>query len=155
MSSLVIGIEDPRSDEVRAVLERHLAFANTHTPPEGVHALDLSGLLDPAVTLFGARLDSRLMAVGAIKELDDTHGELKSMHTIEEARGQGIGRAMVEHLLGVARERHYERVSLETGFTDAFIPAHALYARCGFAPCPPFGDYVGSPTSACMTLLLD
>jgi len=155
MRSLEIELDDPRADDVVALLERHLAFANDHTPPEDVHALDLDGLLDPAVTFYSARRERRLLAIGALKELDDAHGELKSMHTVEEARGQGVGRAMVDHLLGVARHRGYRRVSLETGSMDAFVPARSLYDRSGFTPCEPFGDYVESRNSAFMTLVID
>ena len=93
--------------------------------------------------------------MGALKELDATHAELKSLHTVEEARGRGIGRALVAHLVTVAAERGYRRVSLETGDMDAFVPARALYAAMGFVPCPPFGEYASSPTSACMTRAVD
>jgi putative acetyltransferase len=151
---LVIGIDDPRVDDVRALLERHLAFNNEHSPPEDVHAFNLDGLLHRAVTFVSARSNSQLKAIGALKELDDTHGELKSMHTVAEARGQGIGRAMVEHLVDIARRRGYRQVSLETGAMDAFGPARSLYARFGFTPCGPFADYTTSPNSTFMTLLL-
>jgi putative acetyltransferase len=149
-----ITIEDPRTDDVRQLLERHLAFARATTPPEDVHALDLGGLLDPAVTFFSLREDGELLAIGALKHLDDEHVEVKSMHTAESARGRGLGRAMLEHLLAVARERGYRRVSLETGAMAAFAPARALYASAGFEPAGPFGDYRPSPSSAFMTLVL-
>ena len=155
MCALVIGIDDPGADDVRALLERHLAFAHEHTPPEDVHALEPDDRLRPAMTVFSARRDHHLLAIGALKQLDETHGELKSMHTVEAARGQGIGRAMVDHLLGVARHRGYRQISLETGATEAFGPARSLYRSCGFAPCGPFGDYPESPSSAFMTLVLD
>jgi putative acetyltransferase len=155
MCALVIGIDDPGADDVRALLERHLAFAHEHTPPEDVHALDPDELLEPALTVFSARRDGHLLAIGALKQLDATQGELKSMHTVEAARGQGIGRAMVDHLLGVARYRGYRQVSVETGAMEAFGPARALYLSCGFTPCGRFGDYPESPNSAFMTLVLD
>jgi putative acetyltransferase len=151
----VIAVDDPRVADVCALLERHLVFAHEHTPPEHVHALDLDGLMDPAVTLYSARREGELLALGALKQLDPGHGELKSMHTAEAARRQGVGGAMVEHLLGVAGERGYRRVSLETGTTDAFGPARSLYARLGFNDCGPFGSYALSPTSAFMTRTLD
>jgi putative acetyltransferase len=154
MRVLVIAVDDPRSADVRALLERHLAFAHEHSPPEDVHALDVDGLVDPAITFYSARRDGELLAVGALKELDETHGELKSMHTAEVARGNGIGGAMLTHLLEVARARGYRRVSLETGSMDAFVPARSLYARAGFVPCEPFADYPDSPNSTCMTLAL-
>jgi len=151
----VIAIDDPRREDVRALLERHLAFANTHSPPEDVHALNVDGLGDPAVTFFSLRARGELRGVGALKKLDDDHVELKSMHTAEAARRQGVGRAMLQHLLGEARARGFRRVSLETGSMAAFIPARALYASAGFTVCEPFGEYTRSPNSACMTLLLD
>jgi putative acetyltransferase len=151
---LVVEPDDPRRDDIRALLEQHLAFANEHSPPEDVHALDLDGLLDPAIAFFSLRAGSELLGVGALKHLDDRHGEIKSMHTARAARRRGVGRAIVEHLLALASERGYERVSLETGSMDAFLPARALYAGFGFTPCPPFADYPHSPNSICMTLLL-
>ena len=154
-TGLVIAVDDPRVEDVQALLEAHLAFAREVTPPEDVHALDIEGLLDPAVTLFSARLDGELLGVGALKQLDESHAELKSMHTIEAARRRGVGRAMVDRLLSVATDRNCQRVSLETGTMDAFAPARSLYTKAGFAPCEPFGDYCFSPSSACMTINLD
>jgi putative acetyltransferase len=150
-----IAPADPRASDVHALLERHLAFARETTPAGGVHALDVDALLDPAVTLFAYRRDGELLAVGALKLLDSDHAELKSMHTLDSARGQGIGRAMVEYLVAYAREQGVSRVSLETGNFDAFAPARSLYASAGFEPCPQFGEYVGSATSACMTRRLE
>jgi putative acetyltransferase len=152
--TFVIAVDDPRSEDVRALLARHLDFAHEHSPPEDVHALDVDGLVDPAITFYSARRGGELLAVGALKELDETHGELKSMHTAEAARGNGIGGAMLAHLLDVARERGYRRVSLETGSMEAFVPARSLYARAGFVPCAPFADYPDSPNSTCMTVEL-
>jgi putative acetyltransferase len=74
------------------------------------------------------------------------------MHTVEHVRGQGIGRAMLHHLLAVAHERGFERMSPETGVQEAFAPARSLYVSAGFAPCGPFGDYRQSPNTTYMTL---
>ena len=150
----MISIDDPRADDVRALLEGHLAFARATTRPEDVYALDVDGLADPAVTFFSYRADGRVVGVAALKRIDDEHAELKSMHTAEEARGQGVARALVEHIVGLARERGYRRLSLETGSGPAFEPARALYASAGFAPCEAFGDYTPSPNSAYMALAL-
>lgn len=137
---------------MRLLLGRHLAFAHGNSPREDAHALDVDGLLDPRVSFYGYREHGRLLAVGALKQLDTRQGELKSMHTLEAARGRGLGRAMVAHLLSVARERGLTRVSLETGAQPAFAPARALYAACGFEPCEPFGDYRPSSNSVFMTI---
>jgi putative acetyltransferase len=150
-----ISIDDPRAEDVRELLERHLAFAHAHTRPEDVHALDVEALLDPAVTFFSLRRDGELLAVAALKQLDERDAELKSMHTAGNARGRGIGRAMVDHLIGVARERGLRRVSLETGAGAAFAPARSLYVHAGFVRCGPFGDYDRSRNSTFMTLSLN
>jgi putative acetyltransferase len=149
-----IALDDPRAADVRALLERHLAFSDEHSPPEDVYALDVDGLLDPALSFFSLRRDGELLGIGALKEVEPGHAELKSMHTAEAARGQGVARAMVGHLLALAGERGYERVSLETGSMAAYAPARALYAAAGFAPCGPFAGYPASPNSTFMTLSL-
>jgi putative acetyltransferase len=149
-----IELDDPREEDVRALLHRHLSFAREVTPPEDVHALDLDGLLDPAISFYSCREDGRLLAIGALKHLDDDHAEVKSMHTAEAARGRGLGRAMLEHLLAVALERGYRQVSLETGAMDAFAPARELYASAGFDVTGPFGEYPESANSVYMTKAL-
>jgi putative acetyltransferase len=151
----VIAIDDPTADDVRALLGRHLAFARATTLPEEVYALDVDGLIDPAVTFFSYRVDGEVLGVAALKRIDGEHAEIKSMHTAEAARGRGIGRALVEHLIAVARERGYRRISLETGAGPAFAAARRLYAGAGFGPSGPFADYRPSPNSAYMTLALD
>ena len=100
------------------------------------------------------REDGRLLGVGAIKELEPGHGELKSMHTLVESRGRGVGRSVLTHLLAIARERGYRRVSLETGSMAAFAPARAMYASVGFVTCGPFADYIESSYSSFMALEL-
>ena len=150
-----ISVDDPRTQDVRELLGHHLAFAHANTPPEDIHALDVDRLLDPAVTFFSFRRGGELLGVGALKQLDRHHAELKSMHTAQAARGRGIGRAMLDHLIGVARDRGCRRVSLETGSMDAFAPARSLYASAGFRPSGPFGDYSPAGTSMFMTLSLD
>jgi putative acetyltransferase len=152
--TITIAAEDPRAGDVVALLERHLAHMRSLSPPGHVHALDLDGLLDPAVTFLAARDDGELVGVAALKELSSRHAELKSMHVPEELRGRGLARSLLDALLGIARERGYERVSLETGAMDGFAPARALYASVGFVTCEPFGDYTVNPYSTCMTLEL-
>jgi putative acetyltransferase len=148
---LDIGIADPRTDDVRQLIELHLQFGRSHSPPQDAHALEVDGLLDPGVTLFSARGRGELLAIAALKRIDDQHAELKTLHTVEHARGRGIGRAMLDHLLVTARDRGFARVSLETGSMEAFAPARSLYASTGFGPCGPFGDYRQSPNSSYMS----
>jgi putative acetyltransferase len=153
---LEIAPGDGRTDDVRAMVQRHLDFARAHTPSEFVFAVEAGDLADdPDVTLLCGRRDDRLLAIGALRELDPEWGELKSMHTAQEVRGQGIGMAMLAQLVVLARQRGYRRVSLETGRSEAFAPARALYASAGFAECGPFGDYPTGGQSCFMTMVLD
>ncbi len=136
------------------MLDRHLALMHEISPPESIHALAADGLTDPSVTFWTIWDDGTLVGCGALKALDATHGEIKSMHTVLEARGKGVGAAMVQHILETARDRKLYRISLETGSQPAFEPARALYRRYGFTECPPFGSYKDDPNSVFMTLEL-
>ncbi|MCW2777169.1 MAG: Histone acetyltransferase [Frankiales bacterium] len=153
---LTVPVEqvDPHDVDVRALLARHLELMHAQSPPEDVHALDADGLADRDVTLFGLRRDGQLLGLAGLGQLDGGHGEVKSMHTAEQARGQGVARVLLEHVLAVARSRGYRRLSLETGSQPGFAPARALYASVGFAPCGPFGTYVASPSSTFLALEL-
>jgi putative acetyltransferase len=150
-----ISPDDPLAPDVRALLERHLAYARATTRPEDVHAMEVEALAEPGVTFFSYRDGGRVLGVGALKDLSADHAEIKSMHTAEEARGRGVARELLAHLVGVARTRGFRRLSLETGAQDAFAPARALYASAGFEFCEAFGPYSPSPNSAYMTLPLE
>ena len=89
--------------------------------------------------------------MGALKELDATHGEIKSMRTAAAYLRQGVAAALLQHILAVSQQRGYRRLSLETGSMDAFIPARTLYARFGFKLCDPFSTYIEDPYSVFMT----
>lgn len=144
--------DDLSSADARGLLATHLAYCRTTSPPESTHALDLDALRAPHVTCWTAWRDEGIAGVGALAEIAPGHGEIKSMHTAAAHRRAGVADAIVAHILDVARDRGYARVSLETGSQDAFAPARALYARHGFSYCDPFGSYVLDPNSVFMTL---
>jgi putative acetyltransferase len=145
------GLNDPR---VVALLQAHLTRARAETARGSAHALDLSGLQAPEVTFWSAWEGDTVVGVGALRRLSTDHGEVKSMHTAEAARGRGVGTAMLRHIMAEARARGMTWLSLETGSWPYFAPARALYARHGFVECPPFGDYREDPNSVFMTLAL-
>ncbi len=147
--------DDLRGQEVADLLREHLASAALHSPPESVHALDLEGLRAPDVTFWSIWDGESLVGCGALRELDQTHGEIKSMRTVNAHLRRGVGSAVLGHILDEARRRGYRRVSLETGSMEAFVPAQALYARFGFVECEPFADYVLDPYSVYLTLELE
>lgn len=142
------------SADVVELLSEHLADMAEHSPVESIHALDLSALRAPDVTFWTVRKGSTLLGCGALKELDEQHGEIKSMRTCATQRRQGVASAILSHLVLESANRSYKRLSLETGSSAAFYPAHALYESFGFRFCGPFGDYVEDPYSRFMTLTL-
>lgn len=147
-----IEIDDLSRREVIDLLNEHLANMYQWSPPESVHALDIDELRQPGITFWSAWRDGALVGCGALKELSTTHGEIKSMRTPSAARRKGAGRAILSHIIAVAKGRGYERLSLETGSQDNFVPARRLYESYGFCYCEPFGDYVPDSNSLFMTL---
>ena len=149
-----IEIDDLSRPAIHALLNEHLQSMYELSPPESVHALDLEKLRRPEITFWSAWEGSLLLGCGALKELDDKHGEVKSMRTPAALRRKGAGRAILAHIIEVARSRSYERLSLETGSQEGFRPAQALYESFGFERCGPFGDYREDPNSVFMTIRL-
>lgn len=154
MDALIVQRDAPDTPDVQALLLRHFEIMRASSPEESCHVMQPGALLDRGVVLFSARAGDEVLGVGALAALDPRHGELKSMHTVAEARGCGVGRAILSALLDAARAQGITRVSLETGTAGMFAPARALYAVHGFAVCPPFGNYVVDPLSVFMTRTL-
>jgi len=147
-----IEIDDLTRPQVLALLNEHLSNMYELSPPESVHALDVSKLRAPDVTFWTIWEDGVLLGCGALKELSRGHGEVKSMRTPRVLRRRGAGRAILTHIVGVARERGYGRLSLETGSAEAFLPAQRLYESFGFTRCGPFAGYREDPNSVFMQL---
>jgi putative acetyltransferase len=153
-----IELDDLSRPAVHALLREHLDDMYALSPPESVHALDLGRLRQPGITFWTAwdagAADPLLLGCAALKALCDGHGEIKSMRTPKALRRRGAGRRLLGHLIDVARERGYRRLSLETGSSDAFAAAQALYEGFGFVRCGPFADYREDPHSVFMTRTL-
>lgn len=149
-----IEVDDLSRPEVHALLREHLQDMHEISPPGSVHALDLDALRTPDITFWSVWDACVLVGCGALKELDRTHGEIKSMRTPAGLRRRGAGRAVLAHIIEEAHRRHYRRLSLETGSMNAFAPAHRLYESVGFTRCGPFGNYVDDVNSVFMTKVL-
>lgn len=143
------GLDNP---QVEALIRHHHKEAHASTPAENAHALDLASLRDPAVRFVAAWDGNTLLGIGALKMLAPDHAELKSMRTAPDQLRRGVGRAILTHLIALARSRGITRVSLETGTAPMFAPANALYEAAGFTDCAPFGGYRDSPHNRFMTL---
>lgn len=146
--------DDLSSAEVDALLNEHLEGMARHSPPQSIHALDLDELRAPDVTFWTAWDNEELLGCGALKELDASHGEIKSMRTARAHLRQGVAATILQHLIDECRRRSYARLSLETGSGAAFAPAISLYTKFGFEHCGPFSEYPADPFSRFMTLEL-
>lgn len=152
LTGWVIRHLDGPDAAVDAVLARHHAAMRAASPEESCHVMTAAALRDA-----GARVYAIYDAAGApggvaaLKPFADAAVELKSMHTLSEHRGKGLGRAMLQHLIDEARAAGATSVWLETGSEPGFAAARRMYETAGFEYCPPFGPYVKDPLSVFMT----
>lgn len=151
MDALRITRDSPLADDLVLLFERHTAEMHADTPPESIHMMPRSDLDRPEIAFYVMREGDQPLAMGAVKTIAPGHGEVKSMHVLAEARGRGLSRHLLDHMLAEAQAIGLSRLSLETGAQDSFASARGLYARAGFAECPPFGSYRLDPNSVFMT----
>ena len=150
-SKMEIKVDDLTSGNVISLLEEHLADMYATSPAESVHALDVDALKDSAITFYSCWRNDELLGCVALRELDINHVELKSMRTASHARQLGVASRLMQHIFMVAKQGHYQTISLETGSMDFFQPARQLYKKYGFEYCGPFGDYQLDANSKFMT----
>jgi putative acetyltransferase len=151
-SSIRILPGDFANARVIALLREHLAGMDAYSPPGSCHVLDLRGLQAANVDFFAAWDGEDLLGFGALRHVDASLGEIKSMRTAGAHLRRGVASRLLDHLLALARERGYRRVSLETGSGPAFEAAIALYLRYGFRFGAAFADYVATDFNRFMHL---
>jgi len=151
---LDIRLDDLSSEASQSFVREHVAGMLANTPVESFHALPIEKLRQPAITFWTAWLDSQLCACGALQILDQHHGEIKSMRTRANFLRQGIAQGILLQIMNEAKARGIKRLSLETGSSDDFLAARAMYFKNGFEICGPFADYKQDPLSLFMTKLL-
>ena len=149
-----IIIDDLSGQQIADFLEEHIEDMKSTSPPQSKHALDLEGLRKSDITFWTMWEDNQLVGCGAIKELSPDHGEIKSMRTSAKLRGNGLASRMLTHIINEAEKRGYQRLSLETGSMEFFIPAVNLYKKFGFEICQPFANYKEDPNSIFMSKVL-
>lgn len=146
-------ISDPlESAAVIRLLEDHLADMYATSPAESVHAFDLNKLKASDVQFWTAWHDNSLLGCVALKQHSKDMAEIKSMRTAAEARGKGVGRALLRYVLKHAAQNNITQLYLETGSMDFFAPARSLYLSEGFSYCGPFADYREDPNSVFMCI---
>jgi putative acetyltransferase len=139
--------DDLTAAQTRALVAEHLAEMHGQSPPESVHAIGITALRAPEIRFVTAWRDGELGGMGAYRRMSERDAELKSMRTTAAARGQGLGRLLLEHLVRNAREEGIITLWLETGAGEPFAAARGLYASAGFEICEPFGDYLADEES--------
>ena len=145
-----IRIDDLTGLEIVELIGEHLHGMTLNSPLESIHALNLRQLQSPEITFWSAWEDNELLGCGALKEINDSHGEIKSMRTSSLHLRKGVAKRLLQHIIKEAKRRGYRCLSLETGSMDAFEPARTMYASFGFEYCSPFSDYQEDPYSVFM-----
>lgn len=140
--------------QVLALLQQHLDEARSTSPPESVHALDTTELQQSEVSFYTLWEKDELLGFAALKQLDATHGELKSMRTASEHQRRGVASQLLTHVFSEARRYGLQRISLETGSMSEYAAAREFYSRHGFSECEPFADYKLDHHSRYMTRTL-
>ena len=146
-----IRIDDLSREESQSIVREHMAGMLANTPIESVHALPLDKLRQPNITFWTAWIESELCGCGALQTLDALHGEVKTMRTRAKFLRKGVGQAVLSHIINHATDTGIKRLSLETGSSEVFLAARAMYLKNGFGICGPFGDYKLDPHSVFMT----
>jgi len=147
-----VDLADPNDPQVSQIIAAHVAYGDAHYPTESNHHVYLEEYDESGVQLFGAWLDGSCVGMAGLKSVTNSHGELKSMHVLKQARGHGVGALLINTVIKEARKRGLERLSLETGSREASAAARLVYEKFGFEHCVPFGDYREDPESVFMTL---
>lgn len=144
-------VDDLTGPQIARFLDEHVREMLSVTPPQSKHALDLEALRRPEITFWSVMTDGTLVGCGALKRLDASHAEVKSMRTAPGRKRSGIASTLLEHIITEARRMGFTRLSLETGSGEFFLPARRLYERFGFEYCEPFADYRPDPLSVFLT----
>jgi putative acetyltransferase len=146
--------DDLSGSATRELVRLHLEGMHAHSPPGSVFALDFAGLTAANMTVWTVWHGDAIAGIGALKDLGDRSGELKSMRTHPDFVRRGVASALLEHIIGAARSRGIVRLSLETGSGPYFEPALSLYRRRGFVDGEAFADYQRSAFNQFLHLTL-
>ena len=141
--------------EVNQLLKKHFIELRAASPEGSAHVLDIPGLMIPSIKFWSLWEENQLMGCGALKFLNENHGEFKSIRIHDDFRRKGYGDKIINHLINEAKKLNIKRLSIETGSGSFFTPARKLFKNCGFKPCPPFAHYKEDINSLYLTKLLD
>ena len=138
--------------KVNDLLVKHFKELRSVSPEGSAHVLDISGLKDPNIKFWSIWEENTLIGCGALKFLDENHGEFKSIRVIDDFRKKGYGFKIINNLIEEAKKLDVKKLSLETGSGDFFLPARKLFQKVGFEKCSPFAHYKEDTNSCYMSL---
>ena len=141
--------------EVHELLIKHFIELRAASPEGSAHVLDIPGLKVSSIKFWSLWQDEMLMGCGALKFLDKEHGEFKSIRIHDDFRKQGNSINVINHLINEAKKLNINRLSIETGAGDFFIPARKLFKKCGFETCKPFAHYKEDVNSVYLTKIIN
>ena len=137
--------------EVNELLTKHFVELRAASPEGSAHVLDIPGLQISSIKFWSLWNNDLLMGCGALKFLDNQHGEFKSIRIHDNFRNKGNGINVVNHLITEAKKLDIVRLSIETGAGEFFKPARKLFKKSGFKPCNPFAHYKEDINSVYLT----
>ncbi len=140
--------------DVNELLIKHFIELRAASPEGSAHVLDIPGLKVPSIKFWSLWENDKLMGCGALKFLDNNHGEFKSIRIHDNFRNQGNGRNVIDHLINEAKKLNIKKLSIETGAGDFFKPARKLFIRSGFKTCEPFAHYKEDINSVYFTKII-
>tara|TARA_Y100001970_G_scaffold279899_1_gene388013 strand:- start:149 stop:616 length:468 start_codon:yes stop_codon:yes gene_type:complete len=141
--------------EVNELLTKHFIELRAASPEGSAHVLDINGLKVPSIKFWSLWENDKLLGCGALKFLDNEHGEFKSIRIHDNFREQGYGIKVINHLINKAKILKIKKISIETGAGNFFIPARKLFKKTGFDVCEPFAHYKEDVNSVYLTMLID
>ena len=142
------------SPEVHDLLIKHFIELRLVSPKGSTHVLDITGLKDPSIKFWSLWENDELMGIGALKFLDEGHGEFKSIRVNDKFRNSGNGLKVINHLINEAKNLSIKKLSLETGAGEFFLNARKLFTECGFKISEPFSHYKNDINSIYMSMLI-
>jgi putative acetyltransferase len=149
MKSLENNFDHP---EVNDLLIKHFIELRSVSPEGSAHVLDIPGLKVSSIKFWSLWEENQLIGCGALKFLDETHGEFKSIRVADKFRGKGTGEKIISHLIDEAKKISIKKLSVETGTGEFFSPARKLFQKFGFKKCEPFAHYKEDPNSCYFNL---
>jgi putative acetyltransferase len=141
--------------EVNELLKKHFIELRAASPEGSAHVLDIPGLKIPSIKFWSLWEGNKLLGCGALKFLEEGHGEFKSIRVQDNYRNKGNGVKVINHLIEEAKKLKIKRLSIETGAGKFFEPARKLFKKCEFKPCEPFAHYKKDINSMYLTKLID